>query len=166
MLTDSFVLSAKNLDNTPLNSTVALITSGAIRSGLRNGTITRLDLEEILPFSDSLVVVNIPGQLLLQALEYSVRKYAERRFIGTFLQMSGLRVIFDAAKWPGNRVVSVKIRTSESTYEELDLFKKYNVIITSFMYRQHFGYNMFRVSDGKWFPKKISRTTVKNLVSK
>ncbi|XP_031638007.1 protein 5NUC-like [Contarinia nasturtii] len=140
MLTDSFVIAAKDVNNTH----VALITSGAIRSGLRNGTITRIDLEEIIPFRDSLVIVNISGRLLLQALEYSVRKYCEQRFIGTFLQMSGLRVVFSVDKHPGNRVVSVKIRTSESTYEKVDLLKNYNVVITSFMFRQNFGYNMFK----------------------
>lgn len=141
ILTDAFVKeSLAALDDISFISTIALFTSGSIRSGLRAGSITRIDLEEILPFNNDLVIVKCPGDILLQALEYSVRKYTQQRFIGTFLQMSGMRVVFDMDKAPGSRVRKVEMRTTRESYERLDLTKTYNVIITSFMHKQSMGF--------------------------
>ncbi|XP_031638005.1 protein 5NUC-like [Contarinia nasturtii] len=153
IMTDSFVKeSLSALDDISFISTIALFTSGSIRSGLRAGNITRTDLEEVLPFNNDLVIVKCPGDILLQALEYSVRKYREQRFIGTFLQISGMRVVFDMARSPGNRVKTVEIRTTRTAYEKLDFRRQYNVIITSFMHRQSVGFAMFGICKAKYLP--------------
>lgn len=86
------------------------------------------------------------GEKLKEALEYSVQQYVESQYNGKFLQMSGLRVIYDMSYAPGCRVKSVEVRNLQSSYDKLDEKKEYNVIITKHLYDKTDGFTMFNVS--------------------
>ena len=62
---------------------------------------------QILPFEDPSVVLRLSGKLLLEAMENGVASFP--KLDGRYLQVSGLRFVFDPAKKPGERVVSVFI---------------------------------------------------------
>jgi len=69
------------------------------------GPITRADVYELLPFLNTLVMMDLTGAQIKQALENSVSKYPTAD--GRFLQVSGLRFTFDPTKPAGSRVVNV-----------------------------------------------------------
>lgn len=146
MMTDSFIDAAKiKLDDNSFASSIALITTSNIGGRLSCGYLDVVDLKGLLKFPSELVIVKVLGDKLMGALEHSVRNFCEILFNGQFLQMSGLRVVFDVSKPQGSRVVSVKIRDSQSSYKKLNLTKEYNVIITKHLYSGGDGFTMFNV---------------------
>lgn len=71
------------------------------------GPITRGDAYELLPFSNTLVMMDLTGAQVKEALEHSVNLYPSQ--FGGFLHVSGLKFTFDPSKPVGSRVVDVWI---------------------------------------------------------
>lgn len=93
-------------------------------------------------------MVDLTGEALLDVLEHSVYRYIDSIGRGEFLQMSGIRVIYDLSKETGQRVASASILCSLCStpkYAELDPNEKYGVVITSFLYGGGDGFSMFQV---------------------
>lgn len=130
------------------DATVAFIASGDIRASIKIGKITRNDLETVLPFHNQLVAVNVTGNMILQILEHSIKRYSDTVGRGEFLQMSGVRAIYDMTRCPGSRVIAVSILCSQCKvpiYEKLQKNRKYGVLVTSFVYEGGDGYEFFKV---------------------
>lgn len=93
------------------------------------------------------------GSALQEALEHAVYRYSDAIGRGEFLQMSGIRVVYDLTKETCQRVASVSILCSfcsTPTYSDLDPYQKYGVIITSFLYEGGDGFTMFQVRAMQW----------------
>ena len=73
------ILSAGEADFTIVNG-------GGIRNNLKKGNITKADIIETLPWFNNLVIKELPGQVIIDALEFGVRKYPEPN--GGFPQVS------------------------------------------------------------------------------
>jgi 5'-nucleotidase/UDP-sugar diphosphatase len=86
----------------------ALLNAGAIRGGRHHaaGPMTKAQLVGEMPFDNHVGLMRLTGKTLLQALEYGLSHYGEGR--GSFLQVSGLEVLFDPSKPAGGRIVSVR----------------------------------------------------------
>lgn len=128
------------------DASIALIQSGGIRASIEVGNISFFDLKSILPFNNTLIVLNITGAALMEAFEHSVTQYTGDR--GEFLQLSGARVVYNLTKPAGSRVVSAAVRCTECevpTYSTLKPAQMYGVIITSFLYDGGDGFSMFKV---------------------
>jgi len=69
------------------------------------GLLTLGDVLEILPFEDPLVVLEISGKTLWEALESSLSTWPAQE--GRFPVISGFRVSWDSRRPPGQRVVGV-----------------------------------------------------------
>ena len=72
---------------------IAFINGGAIRDSFRKGSITLNDILTVFPFGNTLTVLEVSGQQVLDALEWSVHS-APGEF-GGFLQVAGLRFEYD-----------------------------------------------------------------------
>lgn len=146
MITTAFLSARKQQRLT--DASVALMASGDIRSSIKKGNITKFALETALPYHNQLVVVNITGAVLYSALEHAVHRYSETIGRGEFVQMSGMRVIYDPKKESGKRVQSASILCPFSEtpeYADVDPMQNYGVIITSFVYEGGDGFAMFKV---------------------
>jgi len=79
------------------------------------GNITLGDIMEILPFEDSLVVLELDGETIWTALEAGLETWPAQE--GRFPVISGFRVVWDSRRPPGQRVLSVHLdpEISEST---------------------------------------------------
>lgn len=84
-----------------------LICGGSLRSDsvFGPGEITLSNILEIMPFEDPIVVKQLTGQQLWDALENGFSQYPKQE--GRFPQISGMRVVWDSSKEPFHRVVSV-----------------------------------------------------------
>ncbi|KAI9466021.1 Metallo-dependent phosphatase [Lactarius psammicola] len=84
-----------------------LICAGMLRgdSVYGPGFLTLGDVLEILPFEDPLVVLEISGKSLWEALEASLSTWPAQE--GRFPVISGFRVSWDSRRSPGQRVVGV-----------------------------------------------------------
>lgn len=128
------------------DAAVCFVQGGGIRASKPFGKITKFDLKTILPFNNSMLLMNITGAGILEALEHSVQQYTGDR--GEFLQISGLRVVYDMKKEPNHRVRSVEILCADCElpqYSKLDRNKEYGVIISHFLYNGGDGFSMFKV---------------------
>jgi len=86
---------------------IALENGGGIRwhRVFPAGNITRGDIYELLPFLNTLVMMDLTGAQIRAALELSVNKYPYE--FGSFLHVSGLKFTFDPTKPAFSRVVNV-----------------------------------------------------------
>ena len=73
---------------------IALLNGGAIRSGIPAGDITYRSILTVAPFGNSLSVIEVRGQQILDALEWGARAVPDET--GAFLQVSGLTYEVDS----------------------------------------------------------------------
>ena len=95
---------------------VALLNSGSIRADriIPKGDIKMSDLADLVPMDDSMEVVEITGEQLLQVLENGVSQYPAME--GRFPCVDGIRFAFDPSQAAGSRIVdgSVTVRSRQS----------------------------------------------------
>nr|CAI5832927.1 unnamed protein product [Callosobruchus analis] len=112
----------------------AVMNGGGIRntiSPLQNGEVTRGDLLGALPFGNSIVSKSLTGEDIVKTLEIGLRSYSDD-FGGEFLQVSGIKVVYDLSKPVYSRVKSVEVKVGDD-YEDLIPTEKYTVIAPSFL---------------------------------
>lgn len=116
---------------------IALTNGGGLRASINAGPVTVGDVFNVLPFDNTLVVLEVPGADIKAALERSVSAYPDQ--LGAFLHVSGLSFEFDPEKISGERVVSVSVDN-----KPLDEKKVYTVATNDFIAAGGDGYDMFK----------------------
>lgn len=89
---------------------LALINGGVIRGERQykaNTALTRRDIAIELPFRSRIVIIEITGKALKQAIENGLSMIEEYK--GRFLHLSGASVVFDSRAKVGKRVQQVKV---------------------------------------------------------
>lgn len=137
---------------------ISIINYGSYRKSIEKGNITRSELAAVLPYNKVLIKLNVPGYVIKAALERSVEALpiVDGPFANEFLQVSGLKVVYDLRRKRGDRVVLVKALCSNCSlpiYEKLNLTNMYGIIIDRFMYNDGDGYTMFKVDSTLTFNK-------------
>jgi 5'-nucleotidase len=120
---------------------VALINGGSIRADdvLPAGDLTVRDVLSILPFGNDLSVIEVSGDVLMQALEHGVSLSGPGAEPGRFPQVSGVRYSYDSSKPAGARVSDVTVGG-----RPLDSKKTYTLVTTSFVAGGGDQYAMFK----------------------
>lgn len=116
---------------------VALTNGGGIRSDQiypGGEDITRRDVLSILPFGNTVVMVELGGDTILQALEHGV---AAGTVQGRFPQVSGMRYVWDPAAEPGSRIVDLTVGG-----DPIDPTATYTLATNDFMLGGGDGYDM------------------------
>jgi 5'-nucleotidase len=116
---------------------VGLLNSGAIRGNrvIPAGPITKRDVRGLLPFSNTVVLLEVTGTALRAALERSVDELP--RPTGHFLQTAGVRMTVDPARPPGQRVGPIEVEG-----RPLDPAGLYRVAAPDYVARGQDGYSM------------------------
>ncbi len=130
----------------------------SVREKIPPGNIYRADIEQLLPFSNQLVVVRLLGRDIKLALEHAVSKIAngyENSNAPYFMAASGLAFSVDCSKpsqvlsTDGTQILQAGDRISdiymnvENGKELLERGKKYNVVMTSYMAQGNDGFLAF-----------------------
>lgn len=110
---------------------IALQNAGGIRADIAPGKITYRDILTVQPFGNTLVLLDMTGQQILDTLTYAATIEAGN---GAFLQVSGL-------KWTNNQG---KPETILAGGQPLDLEKTYKVVTNNFMASGGDGYKMLK----------------------
>lgn len=119
---------------------VSFITGGVIRGNKSykpGSVLTFKNILEELPFGNVNVVVEVPGKVILEALENGVSQAGAR--VGRFPQVSGMKFTYDPEKSPGARIEEVVIQG-----EPLDLSKMYKVATVDYIFNGGDSYEMFK----------------------
>ena len=80
----------------PAENVVAITNGGGIRAAIRAGDITKKDVFTVLPFGNTLTVVNVTGAELLEALEAAT--FCTPAPLGGFPQTAGMKLTVDCTK--------------------------------------------------------------------
>ena len=120
---------------------VGLLNSGAIRGNrvLPPGPITKRDIRELLPFSNTVTLLEVTGDALRAALERSADELP--RPTGHFLQTSGIEFSVDPGQPPGRRIGAVTVAG-----QPLDPAGRYRVATLDYLARGQDGYPMLAAS--------------------
>jgi 2',3'-cyclic-nucleotide 2'-phosphodiesterase (5'-nucleotidase family) len=113
---------------------IALLNSGSLRASIDAGPIMLEDIFKVMPFANEIVLIDITGSELLQALNRSVIGNREDED-GGFLHVSGIRFVIK-----GHAAEDVKIGRDSMS---LDPDKIYRVAITDFLTSGGDGYSIF-----------------------
>ncbi|WP_417450799.1 bifunctional metallophosphatase/5'-nucleotidase [Kordiimonas sp.] len=116
-----------------------LLNSGSIRGNREykaGNTLNRGDIQRELPFSNRIVLLNVKGRILREALEYGLECAAHAD--GCALQVSNLTVTYDSTLPAGARIQEIKVGP-----ERLDEEHYYRVAMSDFMAAGNDGYEMF-----------------------
>ena len=100
---------------------------GGIRASIQKGTITRGDIISVLPFGNYVIVKEISGQDLKDAIENGIQSYPDTR--GAFPHVAGFTFKFDPMNEVGNKVYDITFNDGE----KLDLARTYKVATNDFM---------------------------------
>ena len=121
LITDAFLYAYETLAEqsgvTALdNPTVAVQNGGGIRQNAGDfltGEISRQNTLDVLPFTNDVIVIeNMTPELLKEVMEFSVAGLLPS---GGFLQIAGMRVVYDLSLPVGSRVVSLTLMDEDET---------------------------------------------------
>ena len=133
------------------NSDIGLINAGSIRESIKKGNITFNHVLNTLPFSAKIIVKEVSGRDILDALEFSTK--ALPKTSSKFLQVSGIKFkVDDSLK--SNVLVDefenfVKVDGERRVYDvyikdkKLDENKKYTISFDDFLAEGGDGFSMF-----------------------
>ena len=166
-------LIADSLRNAGKNDTdIAIISAGTIRDDLLKGNITYLNIISILPYSNDIIVKEISGQDVLDALELSMRFLPEKS--PRFAQVSGISFkvnisIPSSVEVDENEVfVQVKGKRRVSNVkigkEDLVLDKKYKIAFDNYIGNGGDGYSMFEKSEELYSTLIVDNQAVINYI--
>jgi len=133
------------------NGEIGLINAGSIRADLFNGDITYGEVLDVLPFSTDIIVKEIPGKNILDALELGVMHLPGKSSI--FLQVSGISFKVNATFASSVEVTSEGtfkgVRGERRVYDvkvgnvALDENKKYRISFDNYIAGGGDGFSMF-----------------------
>ncbi len=119
------LLTTAMLDKT--GADLALTNGGGIRASIKQGDIKKGDVISVLPFGNYVVVIEVTGQDIIDALENGIQSYPNAR--GAFPHVDGMKVKFDPSQEAFSRVVEVTLDNGE----KLDPAKTYSLATNDFM---------------------------------
>ncbi len=125
---------------------IALQNGGGIRASIPAGEVTVGQVLEVLPFGNTVATFSLKGSDLLAVLENSVSRAEnpENEGTGRFLQVAGLRYVWDPTQPEGQRIVSVEVRNADGTYSPLDPEAVYKVAANNYIRNGGDGYSVLK----------------------
>ncbi len=139
LITDGMLAKAKTYNE---NVIMALQNGGGIRAGIDQGPITVGEVITVLPFGNTLAIMELSGAELKAGFEISFRDYPKEN--GGFLHVSGAQVKFDSSQPVGKRVISIAYKNADGTYTEIQDAKKYTIATNAFTAKGGDGFTVFK----------------------
>lgn len=151
-LTNSGVLVLQAIEKTYPSADIVMINAGSIRGNkvLPKGKVSKMEIIEMLPFSNKIVLAELKGSDIKSILENSARHFPSNN--EAFLQTKGISYTIDLKGEPqiisadlgkvtkeGNRIKNVKIN-----YKALDETATYKVLTTDFLFSGGDGFLQFK----------------------
>ena len=126
----------------PMENVVAITNGGGIRAWIHAGDVTMKDVNDVLPFGNTVTVAYLTGAELLEALEAST--YCTPEKVGGFPQVSGMKYTIDTTKaydpqpetYPGSTYYGPKtinrVTINEINGKPFDINATYAVVTNDF----------------------------------
>lgn len=143
---DAFVYETQ-IEFPELQVFASIIQAGGIRAGFFKGDITYDDMAAFMPFENTLDILQLYGDVLIDVFEHSVsRSFSEDTFLGKYmLQVSGFQMTFDTTKPVGQRLRTILIRSNQfGDFEKINPHKLYSIVAPSFIANGGDGFTMIK----------------------
>ncbi|MDC7234112.1 MAG: bifunctional UDP-sugar hydrolase/5'-nucleotidase [Spirochaetales bacterium] len=105
---------------------ISLQNGGGIRASIEAGEVTKGEIITVLPFGNTVTVLEVPGSTVVEVIENGIKDYPEAS--GAYCHMAGLTFEFDETKPAGSRVTKVMVGGSA-----LDPGAKYSMATNDFL---------------------------------
>ncbi|XP_077555712.1 protein 5NUC-like isoform X8 [Haemaphysalis longicornis] len=123
-----------------------------IDSSVPDDKVTMGDILSATPFGQTVVVATMNGTALKRMMEISVSRYNQSAPTGAFLQLSGMRAVFNMSRPPGKRLTRLRILCTKCfvpMFEDVSDLATYNIVTTDFLAKGGDGYDeCSKVSEG------------------
>jgi 5'-nucleotidase len=114
---------------------IALLNAGGVRESVDRGDITVGSARTLLPFGNTLVLLELTGRRLRLAVEQGVNRGG-----GAFPYLGGARYTADMRQPEGRRVLCVDVRDDAGGWRPLDPARTYRVVTNSYLASGGDGY--------------------------
>ncbi|AYB45991.1 choice-of-anchor I family protein [Paenibacillus lautus] len=147
LIADGMLAKAKELKN----ADIALTNGGGIRAAIDEGDITMGELRTVMPFGNTLFVMDVTGQQLKDGLENGISGAKLADLPGKFPQIAGMKFKWDPNAPAGDKVFDVQIM-KDGSYKPLVLTETYRMATNSFVAKGGDGYKSFAdaIAEGKY----------------
>ena len=138
-------LVAKGFYELSLRADAAITNGGGVRTSISAGDITVDTAYTLLPFSNTLVELEMSGQEIHAVLEDAVDTAINGKSAGAFPYAFGLRYAVHAAKEKGGRVRAIEIKNKATgNWSALDDERHYVIVTNSYIASGKDGYTTFQ----------------------
>ena len=129
---------------------IAIQNGGGVRVDVASGNFTIANAFTLLPFSNTLVTMELTGQQIIDVLEDALSNTLDDGgSTGSYPYASGLRFDVDASQSEGNRISNVQINPQASgSWSAIELGAVYTVVTNDFIASGRDGYDTFGVIFG------------------
>lgn len=134
-------------DANGLNADLSLVNAGGVRTSLEAGPLTVGDVYTLLPFGNTLVVLELSGSRVQDVLEQGV-DIALGGNSGAFPYAGNVRSRIDLTASRGERVTEIEVRDGSGTWLLLDPDKTYRVVVSSYLAGGGDGYSLLAEAPG------------------
>lgn len=146
IITDGMLAKAKQY--TDKKVVMAMQNGGGIRTSIPAGNVTTGQVINVLPFGNTLALMDVTGAELKEAFEHSVRVAPKEN--GGFLHIAGGKLVYDSSKEEGSRVVSLQYY-DEATKAYVDVAdnETYTVATNAYTAKGGDSFSMFEKAYGE-----------------
>ncbi|XP_075058821.1 5'-nucleotidase [Mixophyes fleayi] len=128
---------------------LCIMNGGGIRASIdersSNGSITTEDLISVLPFGGTFDLIEVKGSTLKKAFEHSVHRHGAST--GEFLQVGGIKVVYNTDKDPGQRVVRLEVICTKCRvpkYVPVQMDEVYKVALPAYIAEGGDGFSVLK----------------------
>lgn len=140
IIADGMLVKAQNFTKNTV--VMALQNGGGIRAAIPAGEITVGQVITVLPFGNTLALMDVTGAELKAAMEVSVKSAPAES--GGFLHVSGAKIVYDSSKEAGKRLVSLQYLDNKTgQYVDVKDGETYTIATNAFTAKGGDGYTMF-----------------------
>jgi 5'-nucleotidase len=130
---------------------VAILNYGGVRKDVLQGAISVGDVLEVMPFANSLVLVDLTGAELQSALEedldFLLTKYGNHN--STALPyVAGVRFSVTPSAGKGDKVGALKVQGADGTYLPIDPTATYRTVVNAFVASGGDGFTAIKHAKG------------------
>jgi len=127
---------------------IAMQNCGGIRKDIPAGDMTVADVYELMPFNNTLVILELKGAELLDALEEAVEFQIATGGKAPYLYVAGITFRLDESAQKGSRIREIMIKKSNDDYAPIDASKAYRIVTSSYLAGGGDGITIFGKSRG------------------
>jgi 5'-nucleotidase len=116
-----------------LNSAISVINPGGVRIDIPMGNVTIADAYALMPFNNTIYVLQLKGHQIKDAMESSIEFQIKRMKKPPFIYTSGLRFTLDVSKAKGRRLGGMEIKARDTqAYVPFKMDNSYRIVLTEY----------------------------------